>query len=320
MPLCRNKRWLDIAQNYTVDAFVAARLLRMVPGVVRPIAYLFIPHCARLRSQVRDARKLIMPEIEMRKERAQKAMEAGNKPPKTADAIGWMVEIARGRDVDYVAAQLSLTMAAIHTTTEATAQALRDIAKNPEIVQPLREEIISVISENGWTKPALQKLRLMDSFLKESQRCTPIGNVSMNRYVEREFELSDGTVMPSGSRFLVAGAFNDPLVYKDPEKFDAFRFYSKLEPGQVNSWAHVTTSASHMGFGHGQHACPGRFFASNEIKVALCHLLLKYDWALVEGDEPQIFKFESNNSMSPSSKVSLRRRKEEIDMDLEPQE
>lgn len=320
LPLCRNKRWLDIAQNYTVDAFVAARLMRMVPGVIRPLAYLLIPQCWRLRSQVIDARKLIMPEIEMRKERAQKAMEAGKKPPKTSDTIGWMYEISRGRDVDYVAAQLSLTMAAIHTTTEATAQAIKDICEHPQIVQPLREEIVTVISENGWTKPALQKLRLMDSFLKESQRCTPIGIVSMSRYVEKEFELSDGTILPTGSRFFVAGAFNDPLIYKDPEKFDAFRFCSKLEPGQVNSWAHVTTSASHMGFGHGQHACPGRFFASNEIKVALCHLLLKYDWALVEGEEPQIFRFESNNSMSPKSKVSVRRRKEEMNLDLDLQE
>ncbi|KAM0718727.1 hypothetical protein Q7P37_005798 [Cladosporium fusiforme] len=320
LPLCRNERWLHIAQNYTVDAFVAARLLRMVPGVLRPFAYLFIPQCHRLRSQVSDARKLIMPEIEVRKARAEKALEAGQKPPKAADAIGWMVEIARGRDVDYVAAQLSLTMAAIHTTTEATAQAIADICQHPEVVQPLREEIISVISENGWTKPALQKLRLMDSFLKESQRCTPIGIVSMNRFVEKEFELSDGTVLPTGSRFFVAGAFQDPLVYKDPEKFDAFRFHRKLEPGQINSWAHVTTSASHMGFGHGQHACPGRFFASNEIKVALCHLLLKYDWDLVDGEVPQVFKFESNNSVSTKSKVSLRRRKEEIELDLEPKE
>lgn len=26
---------------------------------------------------------------------------------------------------------------------------------------------------------------------------------------------------------------------------------------------------------HGQRSCPGRFFATNEIKYALCHLLLK---------------------------------------------
>jgi cytochrome P450 len=318
LPLCRNRRWLDIAKNSTVDSFIGSRLMRMAPAIFRPITYWFIPHCTRLRAQVRDARKLIMPEVQRRKERAQKALEAGQKPPKTADSIGWMYEISRGREVDYVAAQLSLTMAAIHTTTEALSQVLVDICQNPDIVEPLRKEIVAVVSENGWTKVALQKLRLMDSLLKESQRYSPMGAVSMNRYVEREFELSDGTVMPAGSRFFVAGAYQDPKIYDSPEKFDAFRFSNKrLEPGQANAWGHVTTSGSHMGFGHGNHACPGRFFASNEIKVALCHLLLKYDVDLLDGEVPHAYKFEGNSSISPKSKICMRRRMEEISLDSE---
>jgi cytochrome P450 len=209
-------------------------------------------------------------------------------------------------------------MAAIHTTTESLAQVLVDVCQNPDIVEPLRKEIVAVISENGWTKAALQKLRLMDSLLKESQRYSPMAAVSMNRYVEREFELSDGTVLPQGSRFFVAGAYSDPAIYDDPEKFDAFRFAKKrLEPGQANAWGHVTTSGSHMGFGHGNHACPGRFFASNEIKVALCHLLLKYDVDLLDGEVPHAYKFEGSSSISPKSKISMRRRKEEISLDLD---
>ena len=317
LPLCRNRRWLDIAKNYTFDSFAGSQILLRSPAILRPIVYWFIPHCTRLRSHVRDARKLILPEVERRRARAQKALEAGLKPPKTADSIGWMYEIARGRDVDYVAAQLSLTVAAIHTTTEATTQALIDISRHPEIVGPMREEIISVILENGWTKASLQKLRLMDSFLKESQRCTPMAEISMNRYVERQLELSDGTVIPKGSRIFVTGAYKNPAVYENPEKFDAFRFARKrLEPGQSNAWGHVTTSANHMGFGHGQHACPGRFFASNEIKVALCHLLLKYDFDLLDGKVPPSFRFEGNISTSTESKICIRRRKEEINVDL----
>lgn len=318
LPLCRNRRWLDIAKNYTIDSFMGSQLLRLAPPILRPITYWFIPNCTRLRSQLRDAKKLILPEVQRRKERAQKALEAGQKPPKTADSIGWMYEVARGRDVDYVAAQLSLTLAAIHTTTESTTQALIDISRNPDVVQPMREEIVAVVSENGWTKAALQKLKLMDSFLKESQRYTPMGEVSMNRFVERDLELSDGTVLPKGSRLFVAGAYQDPKIFENPEKFDAFRFANKrLEPGQTNAWGHVTTSAAHMGFGHGQHACPGRFFASNEIKVALCHLLLKYDFDLVEGEAPYAYKFEGNSSIDPKSKVKARRRKEEICLDVE---
>lgn len=71
----------------------------------------------RLKKEVRDATDLIQPEVDMRRARAQKALAQGKKPPKTADTIGWMYEMSqgKGRELSYVAAQLSLTMAAIHT-------------------------------------------------------------------------------------------------------------------------------------------------------------------------------------------------------------
>lgn len=43
LPLCRNERWLDIAKNYTVDAFNASRSLRAIPSLLRPIAQFFLP-------------------------------------------------------------------------------------------------------------------------------------------------------------------------------------------------------------------------------------------------------------------------------------
>ena len=174
-PLCRNKRWLEIAKGYTVNAFLSARILRMLPSLVRPFVHWVLPPYIKLRRDTRDAEKLIMPEVEMRKERAAKALEAGQKPPKTADTIGWMYEIAKERaeQKNYVAAQLSLTLAAIHTTSEAMTQALLDLCEHPEMIQPIRDEVIQVIGEEGWSKQALYKLRLLDSFLKESQRIHP---------------------------------------------------------------------------------------------------------------------------------------------------
>ena len=168
--LCRNERWLSISKDYTVDTFMASNLLHLVPDLVRPIVYWFIPTCTRLRKEVRDSRRLITPEVNKRIEQAQKALEANEKPPKTADTIGWMVEVAKGRPVDYVAGQLSLTMAAIHTTSETTAKCLANLCDHPEIVDPLRNEMIKVLREDGWSKTTLYKMKLLDSFLKEVQR------------------------------------------------------------------------------------------------------------------------------------------------------
>lgn len=41
--------------------------------------------------------------------------------------------------------------------------------------------------------------------------------------------------------------------------------------------AMVSTSAEYQAFGHGRHACPGRFFAADELKLLLAYVVLNYD-------------------------------------------
>ena len=112
--------------------------------------------------------------MERRKIRAEVTLAGGGKPPKVSDAIGWMVEMASGKPVDYVAAQLSLTVAAIHATTEALTIALLDLVTYPETIPQLRQEVIQALGDGGWSKQALYNMKLMDSFLKESQRLHPV--------------------------------------------------------------------------------------------------------------------------------------------------
>lgn len=52
--------------------------------------------------------------------------------------------------------------------------ALYDLAFRPEYIVPLREEIESIISAEGWSKASVMKMRKLESFLKESQRCNAI--------------------------------------------------------------------------------------------------------------------------------------------------
>lgn len=87
-----------------------------------------------------------------------------------------MIETAKGREFDYTGGQLGLSLAAIHTTSEMTTQALFQICENPEIVAPLREEMICVLCEDGWAKTSLYKMQLLDSFLKEVQRVGGTGH------------------------------------------------------------------------------------------------------------------------------------------------
>lgn len=91
------------------------------------------------------------------------------------DAMQWMEDVAKGRPYDPAVSQMSFSLAAIHTTSDLLTQVIYDLCGKEDLVQALRDELIAVISEDGWKKQTLYKLKLMDSVLKESQRLKPIG-------------------------------------------------------------------------------------------------------------------------------------------------
>lgn len=85
----------------------------------------------------------------------------------------WMEQCAKRRPYDAAIAQLTFSVAAIHTTSDMLVQVLYDICLYDGLVEELREEVTTVLKAEGWTKTALQKLKLMDSVMKESQRLKP---------------------------------------------------------------------------------------------------------------------------------------------------
>lgn len=109
--------------------------------------------------------------------------------------------------------------------------------------------------------------------------------------------------------------FNDDAMWKDATTFDPYRFIRmRGAPNQGHTAHLVSTSPSHLGFGHGVHACPGRFFASNEVKIAMCHFILKYDWKLPEGPRLLPVAYGTNYNTNPDTQLLFRRRKEELDL------
>lgn len=71
----------------------------------------------------------------------------------------------------------------------------------------------------------------------------------------------------------------------------------------------MTTTADFPAFGYGHHACPGRFFAAHEVKLVMCHLLLKYDWRLAGGAGEPKWQAKGNVlACDGLAKVAFRRR------------
>ena len=54
-------------------------------------------------------------------------------------------------------------------------QVLCRLLSNPEYFEPLRQEAEAAIAEEGWTKAGIDKMRKLDSFLRETQRIDSLG-------------------------------------------------------------------------------------------------------------------------------------------------
>lgn len=139
-------------------------------------------------------------------------------------------------------------------------------------------------------------------------------SVSMRRVASDDVYLKDGHKIDKGTRLAVSNCWMwDPTFYEDPETFDAYRFVKLRQvSGREASANLVSVSPEHMAFGLGSHACTGRFFAVNQMKIVLCHILLKYEFKLADGSIPRPRRYGVRAQADPAAKISLRRRREEI--------
>lgn len=104
----------------------------------------------------------------------------------------------------------------------------------------------------------------------------------------RPFSLSDGTHLPAHT-FLTAAtnaASMDATNFPNPDQFDPYRFLRMRQSSEEEAGKHqfVTLNKDVMGFGYGLHACPGRFFAANEIKIIFINILRRFDVEIREGE------------------------------------
>ncbi|KAI9789340.1 MAG: hypothetical protein M1816_006229 [Peltula sp. TS41687] len=311
--LNRNKDYLNASTMFAIDTFMAADKLHGYPKLLHPIAHWWIPELRRVWKHRAVMNRLIGP---IMRERAQARQQGGEE---AVDMLTWNVINSTSRkavDVDHQAMnQLRVSAAAIHTTKMMLSHVLFDLAARPEYLEPLREEMIATMAiepSGDLTRANMSRLRKLDSFMKESQRLNPLSQLGFDRKVMKDITLHDGTKLPRGIIIGTAngGIHRDPNYYTSPEQFDGFRFEKlRQEPGKENYYQFVSTGLDSLHFGHGMHACPGRFFAAMESKLILKHLILNYDMKLPDGQErPK--NFETYTGIIPdwNKSILLKRR------------
>jgi len=309
-PLCRDQDYVNLNLSFTVDLVKNATILKLFPKLLRPIVARVI---SNLPSQIRQEMEFIRPMVE---ERFAKMEEFGeNWDDKPNDMLMWLMSEAKGveRSLEGLARRLLvINFAAIFTTSLSFTTALYYLLSNPEYIEPLRHEVETVVAEEGWTKAGIDKMLKIDSFLRESQRISGIGLLGLGRLALRPFTFSNGVTVPAGTLIAAPSAaiHTDGEIYPNPDEFDGFRFAKLREQEKVPvvGQQSTSTSAEYLIFGYGRHACPGRFFAANEVKALVAHILVTYDIKVEEGKQAPRTFIRLSARVPETANVMFRRR------------
>ncbi|KAH8688015.1 cytochrome P450 [Tricladium varicosporioides] len=314
-PLCRDVQFLDSLRDHAMTMFVGALAVNGTPKLLRPVSGAIVSLLCAFRFN--KTLRLCLPFIKERLENTAKAMADPTfswTPPK--DGLQWIIEESYATndpqqlDPTRVTHRLLyVNDISLHSTSFTVQNVILDIYNAEDslnLIEALREECSAILREAGgsWTREAVQKLKLVDATIRESMRLTPFASVGLPRTVVDPHGISlEG---PNGKLHIPQGTVvampMDPIhhdedFYPDAAKFNPYRFMQpgavqsileKFDPenqgrgaasnkGEKEKRSTVTLDDALLGFGFGKHACAGRFFALNEMKMFVAHMVLNYD-------------------------------------------
>jgi cytochrome P450 len=160
--------------------------------------------------------------------------------------------------------------------------------------------------------------------------------VTFHRIVKQPLTLKDGLVLPVETHicFPAGPISKDEAFIPNPTVFDGFRWCHDphdryaLTPELIDSnenerdgksaslaSSFVSIAQTHMHFGFGRQACPGRFFAANTLKAIISRLILDYEFKFVdslEGERPANLVVGEHILPSMSAEMLFRKRSIEL--------
>nr|CAG8620210.1 2595_t:CDS:2 [Entrophospora candida] len=173
-------------------------------------------------------------------------------------------------------------VAGTDTTVNTLCFVIYYVSHYPDVKKKMLDEIESVFNGDR-TRPItltdVGKLKYCEAVIKETTRIRPtVGMISRN--YERSMEVA-GYKWPKDTLFVMhlRGINNNPLYWKDPEKYIPERFYD--DQGIVHQHKN-----SFVMFGGGSRICPGRKIAMVELKILLASLYRKFDVELADMQAP----------------------------------
>jgi cytochrome P450 len=178
------------------------------------------------------------------------------------------------------------------------------LARHPEVLARVRQEVDSVLGGRPPTFEDLPNLRYSLQVIKESLRLYPV-IFMLARAPTKDLEIG-GYRLPKGQMVLMPPYIihRDATFFPEPERFDPERFTPEREK-QLPRYAYFP-------FGAGPHTCIGNHFAMMEEQLILATMVQRLDIELVGAQEvppeiltvtlrPSNFKLRVKHRRAPSA-------------------
>ncbi|PTU19522.1 hypothetical protein P175DRAFT_0533961 [Aspergillus ochraceoroseus IBT 24754] len=310
--LCHDERYLESIIGFSRAVAMGSFVIKLFPPFLRPLIgrVVSIPNHWYYRKIAPRVLRLISNKILL----AQNGDMASKDP---SDYLDYQIEHSlNSKDtIEQTPRQISLRLMVLNFATIFPASAmmtnvLLDLAsqdRGASYIPSLREEIhrVGAIENQVWNERALDKLHRMDGVIKESFRmCGPLCYALPRKVQSPEgLRLENNSKLPRGTLVGVPmySIHHDPSIYPSPHTYDASRFCPDTTDQDLNKGCQKPTSTNcdhYLVFGKGKHACPGRFFATNMIKLVLVYLLSNYEIGLVE-ERPTVISASSTQLLHP---------------------
>ncbi|EQL03607.1 cytochrome P450 [Ophiocordyceps sinensis CO18] len=308
--LIKDEKFMASALGYVEETLLNAEVVKLLPKPLAPFVGRVLSRC--LSSHKTFFRSLI-PATEQRLEE-KRLNSSGHTIPKRADCIQWIIDTAPRQSpwsAERVIYELmAIWFGSVHILSTTIVYVIQDLCLHPEYTKLLRQELETSYAEFERTGHGLP---LLDSFIKESSRLTPVESMSVRRCALKPFSLSDGTkVAPGEWACAPSGAINTSAEhYPRPEEFSGFRFVDPAElpgasaPTQPKPSKLTDVDYTFLMWGTGRMACPGRYYASAFMKVVVAQLLLNYDFTLVNPEAPRWISWRVARIPRPWTKVAF---------------
>uniref|UniRef100_A0A3B5AUW0 Cytochrome P450, family 8, subfamily B, polypeptide 2 n=1 Tax=Stegastes partitus TaxID=144197 RepID=A0A3B5AUW0_9TELE len=202
------------------------------------------------------------------------------------------------------------------------------LMKHPDAMTAVREEVEKVLKESGQeirrggplidlTREMLMKTPILDSAVEETLRLTAAPLLTRAVMQDMTLKLVDGReyLIRKGDRMSVfpySAVQLDPEIHPDPHSFKYDRFLNPDGTKKTDFYkGGKKVKYYNMPWGAGVSMCPGRFFATNELKQFVYLMLAYFEFELKNPEEkiPQIdFKRWGFGTMQPVTDVQFRYR------------